>query len=607
MATFFSHTSNSAGCRRALGGVVFAALLVALFVGGCSSSEPYTLDPIKTEDPDREPIPKPESNEQNQYWDRIYLSTLYQLQKPLDLNWTGRRLGEALGVADGEEAHNVNALDEPPRSSWWRPRHYYDEMSPRELALGANERDATGPAAGPDTSATWTVTGGKFEGSSPGFWIQDARGDRFLIKLDAPEWMELASSAEVISTKIYHAAGYNVPQNTITEFTLDHLEIEDGATAPDDAGGERPMRRADLQELLDPYMSADEDTVRGLASKFVDGDPIGPFGFKGRRGDDPNDRVLHEHRRELRGLRVISSWINDTDRRAANTLDVYTDDEYVKRYLLSMNQTLGSGGTFVRSPLHGHAYMIDQRIIPQALLSAGTYHFPWWESDHDIPHPSVGYFWADVFDPGSWVMTYPNPAFEKMTLRDAFWGAKIVMSFSDDDLETIVETAQMSTPEAEQHILDVLKERRDKVGRYWFERVNPLDRFQIDADPDAEIADRGSAYGTEAPLQLQFDDLAIRGDLAPADSSSYAYRIYHDGAEVQSQSVVDAPTIPLTIADASMDTFLEERGLTADEDRVFRIDIRTQRPDRRTEPTRVYVHYPADGAPPRIAGIERVP
>ena len=606
MATLFSHFSDQT-LRSRLPDVMSVVLLAALLLVGCSSSKPYTLDPIKTEDPDREPIPKPESNEQNQYWDRINLSTFYQLQKPLDLNWTGRKLGEAIGVADSEEAHNVNALDEPPNSSWWTPRHFYDEMSPRELALGANDRDATGPAAGPDTSNAWTVTGGKFEGASPGFWIQDARGDRFLVKLDAPEWMEMASSAEVISTKIYHAAGYNVPQNTITEFTLDQLEIEEGATAPDDGGGERPMRRADLRDLLAPYMSEAQDTIRGMASKFVDGDPIGPFGFKGRRGDDPNDRVLHQHRRELRGLRVISSWINDTDRRAANTLDVYTEDEYVKRYLLSMNQTLGSGGTYVRSPRHGQAYMIDQRIIPQALLSAGTYRFPWWDHEHETPYPSVGYFRSDVFDPGSWVMTYPNPAFEKMTLRDAFWGAKIVMGFSDDDLETIVETGKLSNPEAEQYVLDILKERRDKVGRYWFERVNPLDRFQITPPSDTEIAARGPAPKDEAPNQLAFDDLAVSGDLEPADSSSYVYRVYHDDEEVQSQSVIDETTIPLAVEGTSMRTFLEQHDLTDDEERVFRLDIRTQRPNRLTEPTRVYIHYPANEATPRVAGIERVP
>ena len=44
---------------------------------------------------------------------------------------------------------------------------------------------------------------------------------------------------------------------------------------------------------------------RVLASEALPGKPKGPFSHIGIRRDDPNNLTSHEHRRELRGLRVI--------------------------------------------------------------------------------------------------------------------------------------------------------------------------------------------------------------------------------------------------------------------------------------------------------------
>ena len=52
------------------------------------------------------------------------------------------------------------------------------------------------------------------------------------------------------------------------------------------------------------------------------GDGIGSFRYYGTRPDDPNDIVPHEHRRDLRGLRVFSAWVNHTDAKAINSMDM---------------------------------------------------------------------------------------------------------------------------------------------------------------------------------------------------------------------------------------------------------------------------------------------
>jgi hypothetical protein len=271
-----------------------------------------------------------------------------------------------------------------------------------------------------------------------------------------------------------------------------------------------------------------------------------------------------------------------------------------------MGSTLGANTGSPHRPIHGQAYMIDQRKITQAWLSFGSYRFPWWDYEHTIPYPSVGYWRADVFDPGDWVPTYPNPAFEKMTLRDAFWGAKMVMSFRDDDLEAIVESARMTNPEAEAYLLEVLKQRRDKVGRYWFARINPLDRFRIMEYQTPEIASAQSADRPQIRQSLIFDDLAVKGDLESAEASRYVYSVAHEG-RTWTRQTTPKPSIALRApSGGSVAQHLNQNGFEADDERVIRIQIRTRRgDDALSKFVRVYVHYPADGAPPRIAGIER--
>lgn len=585
--------------------IVAASLVLMVVATGCSGPAPYTLGPVKTEDPDERPVPRPEETEESMYWDRVDMSLFHQLEKPLNLNWTGRGIGKGLGIAEADEADNVNVMDEPPNSSWYERRHFYDEMTPRELAVGPNEYDTTGAAAGPKQEGPWTVTSGKFGGASRGFQIKDPRGERYLIKLDGPEWPELMSAAEVISTKIFYGAGYHVPQNTVTSFSPEQLEIGDDALIQT-GSTQRPMTREDLQAILAPYDPGPDGTIRGVASKFVDGDPLGPFFFQGTRDGDENDRVRHEQRRELRGLRVIGSWLNDADRRHANTLAVYTDEKYVKHFLLDMGSTLGANAGGVHRPVHGQAYLIDQRKILQALVSLGAYRFPWWKYDATPRYEAVGYFRADVFRPGEWVPTYPNPAFEKMTRRDAFWGAKMVMSFSDEDLQAIVKTARISDPEAEAHLLSVLQKRRDKVGRYWFERINPLDRFSVEKASSPSITGGGSREenAATAVLVLHFDDLAVTGGLEPAEARQYTYQMVLDDEPVGKERTADHPRIPLTVREAPLDAMLERRDRTSAEDRVVRLDLRTRQDETESSVTRVYVHVPRDGEP-RVVGLER--
>ena len=71
-----------------------------------------------------------------------------------------------------------------------------------------------------------------------------------------------------------------------------------------------------------------DGTYRAIAARAVPGRPLGGFRYYGTRPDDPNDVVPHEHRRELRALKVFGAWTNLTDMKAGNTLDTLVTTEY---------------------------------------------------------------------------------------------------------------------------------------------------------------------------------------------------------------------------------------------------------------------------------------
>jgi hypothetical protein len=88
-------------------------------------------------------------------------------------------------------------------------------------------------------------------------------------------------------------------------------------------------------------------------------------------------------------------------------------------------------------------------------------------------------FDAWSFEPLSWKSNYPNPAFLMMDDADAFWAAKQVAAFNDDEIRAIVQTGEYSDPRAAKWIADCLIERREKIKQAWFSRVLPVDRFRI--------------------------------------------------------------------------------------------------------------------------------
>ena len=500
--------------------MTFLLLIVAVLgLAGCGSTGAYKWKPVKTFDPDTLSFDAPEEKAQYQYWDRIDNSIFHQLEKPLDLNKTFRFIGRMIGVAGPRQADNINRLDEVPESSWYERRHYYEPMTGRELARGPN-------TVRPDTSGSWTIFRGKLEGANSGFFIEDARGNRFLIKFDGYLYPELTTAADVIGSKFFYAAGYHVPEAVITYFDPEKVQIGEGVNVTVD-GRKVPMDKGHLEQILQGRPKNENGKIRAMASKFVDGRPVGPWFFEGTRDDDPNDRVKHEHRRELRGMRVLSSWLNDTDRRDANTMAVYVEEGYIKHLVQDFGNVLGANGVKAHTPIYGQAYLIDLRYILFSTITLGGYVYPWQNMDGEVTYPAAGYFRADVFKPGRWVPVHPIPAFENMTLRDAFWGAKQVTSFSDSDIRAIVETGQITNPKAENYLVKTLIKRRDKIARYWYKRINPLDRFRV-------------GYHEER-LELRFSDLGVITGVFDKQGTRYNVEVYAGGDKKEEVTTARLP------------------------------------------------------------------
>ena len=372
-------------------------------------------------------------------------------------------------------AANANTLGEVPDSSWFQNRHGQFRLTTDQLVRGPNK------TSGPSTDQPWSVTGAKTEGVTPGFRIVDSRGDTYVIKFDPITNPEMATAAEIISTKFFYAMGYNVPENYLVFFRREDVRVDKGAQISVGLGSTRRMTETDLNQLLDRVPTTSDKRYRAVASRLIEGRPIGPFKYYGTRPDDPNDVIPHEHRRELRGLRVFSAWLNHDDSRAVNTQDSVISGggrRFIRHYLIDFGSTLGSGSVVAQKPRAGWEYLWEPWPVFRRIVTVGVWDSKWIYA-HYPEFPSIGRFESKAFAPETWRPEYPNPAFDNALPDDSYWAAKIVMAFSDEDIRAVVRTGGLTNPEAEQYLIQTLIERRDKIGRYYFSQVLALDRFRV--------------------------------------------------------------------------------------------------------------------------------
>ena len=448
---------------------------LALAAPGTASAEekapPAPIDPGTFVDHDgHPPISEPATHEANLYKYYVRYGFVQPLADALDV------AGAMLDVADAEqEAANVNAFDEVPNAMWFTNRNHFRAMSAQEIFEGP------GHCLRPPTP--WTITSVKKEGVNPGFNIKDATGEKWVIKFDPPGFPQIGSGAGVVTGRLLHAAGYNVPHDVAVSFRREDLELDAELVAGKD--GEPGFTAEDLDRLLKTGCAVN-GRYYVQASLFLSGEPVGHIKMDGRREDDPNDLYTHHRRRELRGLHIFAAWLNHWDTKDQQSLEMFETRVdtlgAVRHYLIDFGATLGAAAEGPKRVKAAYEYAWDPGWIGRRIVTLGFIEEPWRNAEQETEIPAVGNFEADGFHPDDFRPMMPHLAFQECTQQDAYWGAKVVASFTDAQIAAAVDAAGYEDPRASAYILDALCKRRDVIARTWFSRVAPLDFFTIAGD-----------------------------------------------------------------------------------------------------------------------------
>jgi hypothetical protein len=455
--------------------MIRAGLVLALtLAGGCASRVPqvrFHNAPVVWQVEDKSDVP--DKPTERIYWNRAYrVDQLFV-----------RPVTDRMAVRGPVRASNLNALGEVPDSTWFTNRIGVREISPDDIRRGPQT------SSSPEEHRPWTVLSTKQGGASPGFLIKDARGERYILKFDQPGFPEMETAADVIVQRLFWAAGYHVPEDRIVTLTVDDLEIADDATVEDPRGKDHPMTQADLETVLARIERQDDGRIRGIVSKFLPGEPIGGYPERGVRRDDPNDRVPHEDRRELRGQYLFFAWVAHTDVKENNWLDIWREDprnpdvHYVEHYLVDFGKALGVMGATSPDPNDGYAYNYDPKFALMSLPTFGLWTRPWENADGpDLT--GVGRFESAHFHPARFRVRNRFRPFDMMDAHDALWAARILMRFSPEHVRAAVEQGELSDPRARKYLVATLIARQRALGEHFLSRTNPITDFTI-AEDDA--------------------------------------------------------------------------------------------------------------------------
>jgi hypothetical protein len=510
--------------RRAAALAIGACLLAAAGGGIVTLRDA----PIVWHEDDRRDIPQPAEREPNDIraaLDATFFRPLGRLLNPV--RWV-RAIGSAPRNERAGPAANVNRLDEVPNSSWFTNRVGLFPVPAGAIAAGPV------PGGAPDTTGPLVVVSAKVQGVSPGFNVRDRRGVQYVIKFDPPGYPESSTAAGVVGGRILHAAGYNVPHDAIIHLRREQLSVGRDVEFTTVDGERRRMTEDDVDAILARVVRSPDGSWRALASRFLAGVPLGPFDWRGRRKDDPNDRVNHEDRRELRAFRLFAAWLHHYDTKQGNTLDMFVEIDgrrFVQHYFIDFASALGAGALRPVPPA-GHEYNVDVSMSLGRAAALGLWQDPWRRIEPPPDLPEVGLLQSEVFHPMAFAPLEPNAAFANITERDGYWAAKIISAFDDTDLQALVAEGRYTNPAAAAWVVGALASRRDAIARYFFARIPPLDFFQLD---DATV---------------RFRDLGIERGVSPTENRRYRYRIAFVDADRRrtrqsAWRTTEIPVIPL--------------------------------------------------------------
>lgn len=399
------------------------------------------------------------------------------------------KLGERHSDNGVISAKGVNTLGEVADGPWFENRHGRKRLSAEELLRGSGNHDP------PNPNGHWRIVAfTKDEVLRSCLWIRDADNVLYTLRFDPPGHLEMSTGAAMIGSRLFHAMGYWVPEHYLVYFNGSRLEVAPPEEKINLLNGFDRLEEEEIDLFLQTVPRDPEKGYRALAMRIPnEAERLGPYQFHGTRSDDPNDITAHEHRRDLRGLHVLSSWVGNNWIGAGQTQDVLLKDNntpFIRHYIEDFLTFLGSGFNRDKEAREGFESLFSLRQTLKNFAGVGIYSPEWQRIDYP-PVESIGRFESSLFDPSTWQPNYPVAALANHLPDDDYWAARLLMAFTEEDIRTIVEAAQYSDPRAGDWIAQCLIERRDKIGRYYFERVLPLDHFRLEG------------------IHLRFEDLAV--------------------------------------------------------------------------------------------------
>jgi hypothetical protein len=442
-------------------------------------------------------------------------------------------------------AGGVNTLGEVMDGPWFENRHGTRRMTAEELLHGGANRP-------PSSDGSFRVLTVKKYGFRPGILVADSTDQIFLLRFDPPDWPEMATGAEVVASRAFHALGYHVPESYVVHVARDRLSIEEDAERVTSFGGTEDLEEIDVDDFLRDVAFDPDRGYRAVATRMPDSweEYLGPYQVFGTRLDDPNDTVPHEHRRELRGLFVFSAWLNHFRVGAVSTLDVLESEggvPFVRHYLADFAAALGSGGVDQKEAWEGNEEFIDFARTAENISGMGVLTPAYLRAGYG-GHRAVGRLEYVRFGPELWRPESMIAPFANRLPDDTFWAAKKLAAFTDDDIRTLVSAGRYSDPAAEAWIVRCLTERRDRILATYFRRVLPLVDFEVREG------------------ELRFADLAVKRGLSEERDYGFQWSFFENDTETHELIgvAVDHPRLPDAVATAADGTYAAAR-VSADE------------------------------------------
>jgi hypothetical protein len=204
---------------------------------------------------------------------------------------------------------------------------------------------------------------------------------------------------------------------------------------------------------------------------------------------------------------------------------------------------------------------------------------------------------VETFDPARWKPNWPNQAFVNMTVRDGYWGARLVGSFTDEQIRAAVDAGELPNEFAADTLAAILSYRRDRIVEHWYAQVTPVE--------NPEVVDAGKVT---AGFNLAFEDYGIRDGAWTPGGIIFEWELRHDalGRRWEGSSAAEHDFRQhLEIAPPTGESGAVPDRQLSEEEALATLEITVGgRDDMAGRPATVFLRWDPDHGRYRVVGLE---